>query len=494
MSATDALPISGDAAPSRGLLRAPRLVRRRFRDLRLGRIVIGGRLGDAGRLPRYVGFFLLGATLIWAPIIGYLRTAPLSFTSEMSLILPGSGASASVNLSEIGQASSFANSAFSSPSISPTVTYKRLLGADRIVDAAATHAGLSRRGFGAPRIELIDQTGLIKIAVTGPSAELAQEKGEALLTAFFEELDALREDELDVREDSGLGAITAYRASVADTRQEISRLQRETGLISAGQYDRLVAETDQLALDVQQVAAELEDRREAVASLSATLRLTPRLAAATLRLHADTEFSALVTQLSEHAAEHASARGQYGDQHPRVTTAREAGAAARAAALARAESLTDLTSEELASLDMAPIGERAALLSDLVKAEAARAGTAAELATGQRRLEEGRRKVSQLIEPAARLEDLQRDFQVAEAVFASALARAKSSRTDLFASYPLVQVLEDPSLPNGPSSPKTKLAIAAGIAALMMMSFGLLLSWIRSAVISRILRNGASTG
>jgi uncharacterized protein involved in exopolysaccharide biosynthesis len=494
MSATDALPLSGPADTRRGTLRTPRLIRRRLRDLRIGRIVIGGRLADAGRLPRYIGFFLLGAALIWAPIIGYLRTAPLSFTSEMSLILPGSGASASVNLSEIGQASSFANSAFSSPSISPTVTYKRLLGADRIVDAAAFHADVSNKAFGAPRIELIDQTGLIKIAVTGGTAAQAQAKGEALLTAFFEELDALREDELDVREDSGLGAIAAYRDSVADTRQEISRLQRENGLISAGQYDSLVAETDALALEVQQTAARFEDRREAVASLASTLRLSPRLAAATLRLHADTEFSALVTELSTHAADYASARGQYGDRHPRVTAARDAGEAARAAALARADSITDLTDAELASLDMSPIGERAALLSDLVMAEAARAGTAAELAVGQLRLEDGRQRVAQLIEPAARLEDLQRDFQVAEAVFASALARAKSSRTDLYASYPLVQVLEDPSLPDGPSSPKTKLAIAAGVAALMMMFFGLLLSWVRSAMISRILRTGTATG
>lgn len=488
MSATDALPVPSDAAPARGGPRVPRLIRRRFRDIRLGRIVTGGRLGDAGRLPRYIGFFLLGSALIWAPIAGYLRTAPLSFTSEMSLILPGSGASASVNLSDIGQASSYANSAFSSPSISPTVTYKRLIGADRIVRAAAQRLQLDPRAFGAPRIELIDQTGLIRIAVTGGTAEGAQAKGDALLAAFFAEIDSLRRDELDVREDSGLGAIDAYRDSVAETRGEISRLQRETGLISPSQYDTLVAEMDKLALEVEGIAAELDDRREAVASLSTTLRLSPRLAAATLKLHADTEFSALVDEMSAQAADLATARGQYGARHPRVLAAQEARAAARAAALRRAQDITDLEPGELAELDISPIGERAALLSELVQAEAARAGTAAELAAGERRLQDGRARVAALIEPAARLEDLQRDFQVAEAVFASALARSKSSRTDLYASYPLVQVLEDPSLPEGPSSPRTKLAIAAGIAATMMVLFGLMLSWVRSAMIARILR------
>ena len=45
----------------------------------LRRIVMGGRLSDLGRLPRYFAFALLGGTVIWAPIVGYLNTAPLTF-------------------------------------------------------------------------------------------------------------------------------------------------------------------------------------------------------------------------------------------------------------------------------------------------------------------------------------------------------------------------------------------------------------------------------
>ena len=88
---------------------------------------------------------------------------------------------------------------------------------------------------------------------------------------------------------------------------------------------------------------------------------------------------------------------------------------------------------------------------------------------------------------AARLEDLQRDFSVAEAVFASAIARTQSSKTDIYASYPLVQVLEDPSLPDGPSSPKRKLAVVAGVAATVLLLFSLSLAWIRLALIRRLL-------
>ena len=82
------------------------------------------------------------------------------------------------------------------------------------------------------------------------------------------------------------------------------------------------------------------------------------------------------------------------------------------------------------------------------------------------------------------------DFSVAEAVFASAMARTQTSKADLYASYPLVQVLEDPSLPDEPSSPKRKLALAAGIAATVFLLMGLFLAWLRRPLISRLLAEG----
>ena len=98
-----------------------------------------------------------------------------------------------------------------------------------------------------------------------------------------------------------------------------------------------------------------------------------------------------------------------------------------------------------------------------------------------------------LLEPATRLKDLQRDFAVAEAVFASAIARGQTSRSDRFASYPLVQVLEDPSLPEHPSSPRRKLAIAAGGAATIFLIIGLSLGWLRRPLIDRLLAERPAT-
>ncbi|MFD2855843.1 hypothetical protein ACFSZS_15180 [Seohaeicola zhoushanensis] len=255
----------------------------------------------------------------------------------------------------------------------------------------------------------------------------------------------------------------------------------------------LVAEADTLSGRLRDLTATLAEKSEAVVALEQALSTTPSLAAAALKLHADSEFAALATQMSEQAALLSQARGRYGENHPEVKAARVGHEAARRQALDRAAGLTGLTEAALAGLDLSHVGNRAELLSDLVKLEAERAGLAAEHEALAERLDVAENRRLALIEPAARLEDLQRDFAVAEAVFASAMARTQTNRSDLFASYPLVQVLEDPSLPDSPSSPRRKLAIAAGAAATLLFMVGLGLGWMRRPLIDRLLATGQGT-
>ncbi|NKX40313.1 hypothetical protein HGG71_02390 [Rhodobacteraceae bacterium R_SAG2] len=463
---------------------APEVPKRR---LSIRRILLGGRVSDLGRFPRYLAFAILGGAAIWAPITGYLRTAPLTFKSHASLILPGSGASASLNLSGIGQASSYANSAFSSNSVSPTETYKRLIGADRILAAAAETLGMSAKEFGKPRINLVDQTSLIHLEVTGSSEEDAQARGDALLAAFFKELDALRADEQNTREDSGLAAIEDYRNSVAATRSDIARLQEETGLTSSEQYDAMVETTRLLESRVQDLSATLSEKTQSVAALEATLGLPADSAAATLKVYADAQFLTLTEEVGLQAAKLSEARSLFGEGHPKVQAARAGHSAAQSAALQQAIAVTGLDEAELKGLDLAPAGARAELLAQLVRMDAERAGVREQHATLSARLKEDLTKQQRLAATAAKLQDLQRDFSVAEAVFATAIARTQSTKSDVYASYPLVQVLENPSLPDRPSSPNRKLAIAAGGAATFMMLLGLTLGWIRSALIGRLI-------
>ncbi|QFT82345.1 hypothetical protein FIU89_17105 [Roseovarius sp. THAF27] len=458
--------------------RAPGAMRKLVR-----RALIGGAPTDSGRIPRYVWICALGLAAIWAPITGYLKTAAPSFASHMSLILPGSGSASSVNLAEIGQASSHANSAFSSNSISPTETYKRLLAADRVIRDAAGRLGIKAREFGKPQVKLVDQTAFIHVKITGPAPETAQARNSALLSAFFDEIDRLRSDETNSRQTGGLDAITEYKDSVAATRVEIEKLRAETGLHSAEQYNRQVDELDLLRAKIDTATAEYERSAAAVTGLEAQLGTDAETAARILRLNGDGAYTALIDAMAEAETELARAKSRYGKRHPEVLKALAAMETARSEATARAVSLTGDASALERSLD----GARDALLTELVRQDASRAGLLAELNELRELVSTQAGRIGALAPKAARLEDLQRDFNVAEAVFASAIARTQSSKADVFASYPLVQVLEDPTLPEAPSSPRKKLAIAAGAAASILLIFALSLAWIRRTLIEKLI-------
>lgn len=447
------------------------------------------------RCSRYLTFFLMWCIGIWMPIFTYLVNTPPKYTSDMALILPGSGASATINLESIGQASSYASSAFASGSISPTQTYKRLITATRIRMAAAIALDLPIADLPPPSIDLVDQTGLIRVQVKGPSASEAQLRAEAILEAFQTELTLLRNDELQMREQSAVSAIEEYRRAVAATRVDIDRLQQETGFLSKDQFSAQVRDNDALQVLTENAQARLLEKVAFVASLETTLGLPAQKAALVLNLYSDNRYLTFAADASEKSTVLAEMKSQYGSRHPRVLEAQAHYDLAQHTLVSIAVARTGLSRAEVVGLEMSQRGDRTALLADLVRSEAERQGADAEYRTLYERCMKEREKLEVIAPMAARLEDLQRDFRVSEAVFTSAIARGQSTKVDVYASYPLVQVLEAPSLPLNPSSPRRMLTIAAGVAATFCVLIALSLGWARFSMINWLIarREGRNT-
>ena len=125
----------------------------------------------------------------------------------------------------------------------------------------------------------------------------------------------------------------------------------------------------------------------------------------------------------------------------------------------------------------------------MVVKDSERAAASAGLADIRKQILEQTAKGPKLVKQASVLADLQRDLRVAEAVFSSALARIDTNKADPFASYPLVQTLEEPSLPEQRSSPSVLIVIASalGSSILFLIGFGLL--WFRQMIIRKVLPN-----
>lgn len=477
---------NGSAAVPEARLRL-RLMRRALSELSLTRIALGGRVNDAGRLPRYILNFGLCLSLVWVPVGAYLKLAPRRYASEIALILPGAGASTSINLSDIGQASSSANSAYSSSTLSPTVTYQSLLQSTRVAERAAKSIGEDAHAIGKPTVKLLDQTSLINVTVSGGSPQQAQRRAQALLESFMFELDKLREDEIARRESATSGAVKTYRDQVEAVRDRIIKLQAQSGLNSKEQYNNYVSANDALKARISELKATLAQTNDKISALSGILHVTPDRAAITLKLRADPLFITLADTYAKDDAAFAEQSAHLGPNHPRFVSLHNQVEGVRHQMIDRANNLGQMTGDEITrEIDTASDTSRAALMSQLVTLVSERDGTGAEVQTFSDTLAAGEAKVQVLTDAAARLEALDSDYKVAEAVFASALVRINTSKTDVFASYPMVQVADTPALPVKPTSPSLLIGLAAGVAATFFLFIAFAMAWIRRPLLEKI--------
>ncbi|MBR9825705.1 MAG: hypothetical protein GYB36_07870 [Alphaproteobacteria bacterium] len=448
----------------------------------LGRIIIGS--GGPRRWFRYMLVLMIGALFFGSVAAAYYLLSPRTYVSGFTLTLPGSGAGASVNLTDLGQATSATSSAFSSASLSPTENYKRLLQSDRVRGTAAEALNVQSREFAGIRVRLVDQTPLIYVRLTESDPDLAYASANALLAAFQANLDELRQEELDARDQAYRQSLAGYELNVAATRQAVIAYQAENGLISIDQYQTLVTQTDEL----ERTLEETLDRARALGNRSSRLgeliELPEEVAARVLILRGDQVFETLREQLAESAAQIASFQQMYGPNHPDMRAETERHAGLVEALNSRGEALLGVAGYGMLHLAEINIdGERAELLRQVVDLSAQAEGARAEARSLQDRLLRNEQRVEDLAPIAARLDSLLREHQVAETVFASALARLDTSRADVFASYPLAQLLEPPARPEGPSSPSKKIAALAAFGGFFLYCMGVLLLWLRLPLI-----------
>ncbi|GAB5348334.1 GumC family protein [Alteriqipengyuania sp. 357] len=447
-------------------------------------------LPSVGRYRRYFVALAIPMAVIWGLTIAYILFAPDRYDSRMTLILPGTGVGGSINLESIGQATTNTSSAFSSPSLSPTENYKRLLTSDVVLRDAAERAGEAEGGFPAPGIKLIDQTNLIEVQIAAGDPETARDRMEALQAAFLDALESLRTDEAQRREDADAERIHELELKVDEAQKALLAFQAETGLVSLDQFAGRVTSLDRLKESERDRRVLVAESGAAAGRLASTLDISLGQARMAMRLKADPEFRELLSRYAKTSAEHTERGATLGDAHEAMEELGVERAALRDALSARGARVAGTSrSAVVAFADLAVSDTRERLFATLTERDAGRAGHGAALAELRRQISQESANSQQQVEQAARLADLTRDLRVAEAVFSSALARLDTNKSDPFASYPLVQTLEVPSLPRDRSSPSPMLAIAGAFGASLFTLFGFLLLWLRQPIIRKILPN-----
>ena len=454
-------------------------------------VVVRDGLPSVGRYRRYIMALAGPLALVWVLALGHIALAPDRFDSRMTLILPGTGVGASMNLESIGQATTNTSSAFSSPSLSPTENYKRLLMSDLVLRDAAGIAEEDADGFPQPSIKLIEQTNLIELRMSAGSPEEAQRRMQALQQAFNTALDTLRDDEARAREEADASRIAELERKVDEAQQALLDFQGRTGLVSLDQFAGRITALDQLKANERDRRVRVAETSAATSRLSTTLNITLPEARRAMQLKADPKFQELLSRYAKVSGEYAERSGTLGDAHATIEELAAERASLRSDLAQRGAALTGLTSDTVVELaDLSVSNTRENLFASLSERDSDRTGHGAALAELRRQIADQSADTEEQVAQAAELADLLRDLRVAEAVFSSALARLDTNKSDPFASYPLVQTLEAPSLPRAKSAPSPLVVIAGAIGATVFILIGFMLLWLRQPIIRKLLPNG----
>ena len=445
-------------------------------------------LPSIGRYRRYIMAMAGPLALIWALALSYIAFAPDRFDSKMSLILPGTGVGASMNLESIGQASTNTSSAFSSPSLSPTENYKRLLMSDLVLREAAAITGEDGADFPQPTIKLIDQTNLIEVSISAGSPDKARARMKALRTAFNAQLDILRDDEARTRENADAKRIAELESKVDQAQQALLDFQGETGLVSLDQFAGRISALDQLKASERDRRVRVAETGGAAERLSATLQISLSEARRAMLLKADPEFQELLSRHALAVGAHSEGSGTLGAAHSQIEELAAEIASIQRDLARRGGEITGLSGDQVLALaELASTNAREGLFSSLSQRDSDTAGNTAALTELRRQIASQSADTQAQVEQAAKLAELLRDLRVAEAVFSSALARLDTNKSDPFASYPLVQTLEAPSLPRSKAAPSPLLVIGGALAASVFLLIGFLLLWLRQPIIRTLL-------
>lgn len=431
-----------------------------------------------GRYHRYLITFLVLNVFIWSTTVVCVRLLPNEYVSKWTLILPGAGIGAKVDIDDIGSASSVVNSAFSSHSLSPKVNYKSIAQSSKVLRKAAKNLDISVEEFGKPRIKLTDQTALIYFHCADQEPTRAQAKSWALYEALQAQIDSLRLDEIARREQGVQAMLKTFGEKLHNTKSNLLEYQSKSDIVTLEQYNTIPLQIEAMRSQEISLRTEKEQVLKELMTLSNILGLTSSQASQVMSLQADAYFQTLTAEQSNAETALTEHLSKWADNHHQVKTQRAKINAVKSALHSRATELLG-NSNMVNKVSLANHSKRDQLLYDLISKKTQYEGIKRKLADLQKQIVNYRSRLRNQSKNVSHLEELEREHQIAEAVFTSAVAKIDTGKSDIFASYPMLQMMMEPTLPRKMSGARPQhIYLGASIGSLMSLVI-LMALWLR---------------
>lgn len=399
-----------------------------------------------------------------------ILTIEKSWTADAKLILPNVTRDLSLNLGEFGELQEGEGLVFSSQLDSKEILASIMTSTDAVRRAWEVDPEQSLY----PRLDVYkglfdvepdsDSTTLSLVA-EGTTPDIARERLGLFIEAFQQRLQELRAD--DVAQRNGL--IEQELAEVEENLNRAARslvaFQEQTELVDSDeQTQELIEAISALSLTQGQVVAEFQASSLRLENLSNRLNQTPEQAVLALQLSEDQEYQALQDKLSTLNVELLEARTLFTDEHPQVAYL----SAQRANLIEEQQAYIVQSTAGLPGVDTS-VGEAyATLIQELVLTESETAALQQQASQLTTQLEQLNARLARIPAAQVRLQALQREYNIAQEVYSSLIAQIEANRVYAFSTYPVVQVLDQPTANAIPSGPGRKpIAVGTFLAAVL---------------------------
>ncbi|MBW4532805.1 MAG: response regulator [Pleurocapsa minor HA4230-MV1] len=433
----------------------------------------------------YLKIWLLCNLIIWGGSIAYLQFKKPTYTSKWAIALPSSNLSTSINLPEVGQASSESGSPFNSDFADPRENYKYLVETDEVLKASASKIKVPSKKFGNPKVQIIENTTLIQLQIEGNTPRIAQAKALALQSALEENLNRLREDESGNQSQNLEKTLKQTRQKLEAARKKLADFQTRTRLSSGEQPNILVNNIEQLRLQSSEITAEKQKVTARSNELSSNLGLSTREAADALILNSDPQFKEYLNNYSQVSTELIKLKAKYLDNYPSVVAQQAEKNDIEAELYQRGESLLGrpFTQATLKTLNTnsnnSSESQRADLFQELISSQAEEKGLENQATELNKQITSLETKLATLTRYGSELEKLRRDVQLSEAVFSSTATRADLNKSQTSAAYPPMSLISQPSLPKELTSPNYKYVLLGSFFSSLLLTTGICSLWWR---------------
>ncbi len=434
----------------------------------------------------YISLALVANALVWGSALLYLSASEPTYVSEWAATLPDIGERTNINLPTIGTTTSDVNSSFDRNNRDPRENYKFIATSDSVIQDAANRLGMSSGEFGQPRVEMIDNTTLIQFSVESNDPEKAYAKALTLNEVMNERIITLRGEEANTRKSELEGALEEAELKLDLAQDRLSAYKANSGLVSRDQLNRLSGNLEDLRIERANTLALQKETNARFSELSRGLNVSGEEVADALLLNADEVFIQNLAAYADSTRNVESLKQQLGPNHPVMARELAQQASTREATFVRAQQLLGrpLDERSLAQISLrgGGGGSREGLFEQTFIAKVEGDGLAANFGEINNQIAELDSRMRNLASQEAALNALERDVNVAEAIFTSYSTRLNNLNTVAFGSFPPLQIISEPVQPEEASSPRASLVLLGTGVASFLITAAIIALWRRQYI------------